>query len=402
MFPESRILSNNSDTTENDTNQTQSPADLLTEARKSVWAATQNIVAEFSIRQKAMEDIANAKIAETDGALSFVDLSVIRFDREAELLQKYHDEAVEKWEDPELIKMLIWYLMYAGKMKQLKILWKESVYWKEVISDKILLSNLLELTWMVAKTYDSYGEWFWATTLVRELELDLMKEVADSVQNKGIAIDLWSANGTTTKNISDMWFKQVTWYEVCPNMIDVANKKNWWKGVNFENANLFEWIPHENNSVDFLVANFWSASEINKDILPEVDRVLAQWGKAILSFYNADSITESWWQPLQNGIEPILNAKSNILEVPIFRENESPKVYKIYAQPYSVESIISKVTQSSLDLEWVGSFSPWLTMAPPVFFDSKLRIAQLEKYEREHYYKWPYLWFYLTVIVSKK
>lgn len=371
-------------------------------AREIVSDSTFDIVEAFFRRQDAMQDIANAKIEEIWPAASYSDLSVIRFDREAELIEKFTKIAVERGEDPQIIKMLIWYLMFAWKSKQLQILWKDSVYWKEYISDEILLTNLLELTAQVADSYDVYGKDFGWTTLVRKLETDFIRDIASQVSNKKLALDLWSANGHITEKLQSIWFERIIWYELCPEMIKAAKKKNLGDSIDFIERNIFDGIPQRRDSIDFIVANFWAGSEVHKDIISEVDRVLRPWWKAVLSFYNTHSVTQSWWQPLQNGIEPILNPKSHILEVPIFSKEWLPMVYKIYAQPYSTDDITSKITQSNLDLEKIWSFSPALTLTPPAFFESQSRINKLEKYEKEHYYIWPYIWFYLTVVVSKK
>lgn len=380
---------------------TKSPTSLEI-AREKVSEATLEIVEAFLKRQDAMQDIANAKIEEIWPAVSYSDLSVIRFDREAELIEKFTKMAIERKEDPELIKMLIWYLMFAWKSKQLQILWKDSVYWKEYISDEVLLKNLLGLTSEVADSYDIYWKDFWWTTIVRKLETDFIRDIASQVSDKKLALDLWSANWYMTRKLESIWFKEIIWYELCPQMIKEAEKKTSWDNINFIERNLFEGIPQRRESVDFIVANFWAGSEVHKDIIPEVDRVLRPWGKAVLSFYNTHSVNQGWWQPLQNGIEPVLNPKSHILEVPITSKIWLPMVYKIYAQPYSTDDIASKVTQSNLDLERIWSFSPMSTITPPAFFNSKSRIRKLEKYEEGHYYTWPYIWFYLTVVVSKK
>lgn len=62
-------------------------------------------------------------------------------------------------------------------------------------------------------------------------------------------------------------------------------------------------IPAEDASVDFVVANFGSASEISSDIFPEISRVLTSGGVAYLSFYNNSALSNTWWQPGQTSIE---------------------------------------------------------------------------------------------------
>lgn len=373
----------------------------LDEARQEVTASTVDIMEGFMRRQAAMNNIAQSKINELGPSLSYSDLSVIRFDREAELLQKFEKEALEKWEDPKLVKMLIWYLMYAGKSKQLGILGKDSVFGKEFVSEQELLSNLSELTALVADTYDAYWERPWGTRLVRQIETDFIRDIASGIENKRMAIDLWTADGHIARQIQALGFEKTIGFEQCPEMLRVAKGKSEGADLDFQQANLFEWIPLDKASVDLVVANFWSASEVSKDIIPEVDRVLRSGGKAVLSFYNSNSITQSWWQPLQNAIEPILNPKSGFIEVPFYGEDGSAKVFKIFAKPYSLDEIASRVTQTDLQLEKAWSFSPTLTLTPQTFFDGKDRRKQLERYEKEHYCVWPYVWFYITVVLSK-
>jgi len=377
--------------------------DVLWEARKWVSKATDAIYEAFLERQRCMQNIADAKVQEVWEILEMEDLSVIRLQRETELLHEYSNRAIEDWEDPEIIKMLIWYLMYAWKMKQLKILKKETVFWKEELRDDELLKNLVDLTKRVSSSYNVYWKDFDWTALVRYLEKEMIRNAAREIWEKWLAIDLWTANWDKAKYLKSLWFKKVIGYDISPDMIEVAKESNMSEWIDFSQVNLFEWIPLENASVDYIVSNFWSASEVHKHIFKEVDRVLKPWWKAYLSFYNQNSITSNWWQPLQGSIWAVLNKESHVLEVPIFWwDGVWAKVYQIYAMPYSLDKINSEVSSLDLHLDSVWSFSPALTLAPSVFFDSKERLNVLKWYEKEHCFKWPYLGFYIMVVVKKK
>lgn len=347
-----------------------------------------------------MQHIANAKVAEVLG-WDPDDISVIRLDREMELLARYAQLAESEWEDPEMVKNLVWHLMYAWKAKQLKILWKNSVFGKEDIPLEQLKDNLLQLTRDVCTSYKNYGNDYWATRLARKFWLETIVNACHSLDSRGTALDLWTADGSVASLLAKSDFQKVRWFDISPDMIKVAQDVNSWPWIDYSCIDLFDGIPQEDGSVDFLTANFGSASEIHPDILTEVNRVLKDWWKAVLSFYNRDSITSLWWQPTLNWVEAVLNKDSKILEVPVFYETW-PKVYKIYANPYSESEIRRKCFDLWLSVESMWSFSPAFTLTPSEFYTSKKRVDALEAYERAHYHNWPYVGFYITAVLSKQ
>lgn len=220
------------------------------------------------------------------------------------------------------------------------------------------------------------------------------------MESKDVAVDLWSADGAITWMLAKSNFKSVRWFDISPDMINVAKEKNPHSNIDYTCVDLFWGIPQEDATVDFLVANFGSASEVHPDILSEASRVLKQWWKAVLSFYNNDSITSLWWQPTLNWVEAVLNKDSKILEVPVFYD-QGPKVYKIYANPSSESEIRRRCFDLWLHVESIGSFSPAFTLTPSEFYSSQKRVDVLEAYERSHYHTWPYVGFYITVVLSK-
>lgn len=371
----------------------------LEQARVWITDCTDTIVRAFIARQKHMQHIARAKAAEVLNGDSD-SVSVIRLDREMELLARYANLAESEWEDPDMVKNLVWHLMYAWKAKQLKILWKNNVFGKEDLSQEELKKNLLELTRDVCASYKNYWNDYWATKLARKFWREIILSAFHTLDSRDVAIDLWTADGSIAWLLAKSDFKSVKWFDISPDMINIARESNPHDHIDYSCVDLFEWIPEENGTVDFLVANFGSASEVHPDILVEVERVLKHWGKAVLSFYNNESITSLWWQPTLNWVEAVLNKGSKILEVPIFY-NHGPKVYKIYANPYSESEIRRKCFNLWLKIESIWSFSPAFTLTPSEFYSSQKRVDVLERYERAHYHTWPYVGFYLTVVVAK-
>lgn len=327
--------------------------------------------------------------------------AILQLDREYELIKKFSELAEEKWEDKQMIEMLIWLITASWKEKQRQILDRNSVFVKENIDHNKLLSNLLELTKLVANNYDEYWNWFSATNMAREFENNMLKDVIWTVKNKWVCLDLWCANWWTTRLLSWLWFEKVIWYDVSPDMLNVWTWLNNHDKVEYVEHNLFKWIPQKDNSADFIVSNFWSASEVHPNIISEVWRVLKKWWKAFLSFYNKKAIMNDWWQPWQWSIEAIINPEDDILEVPIINLYWKSWVFKIYARSVSSNDIEHLIEWTWLKSECISSHSSISAMMPPMFFKDKKRVEQIREFEKYHSKQKPYIWFYLTIVLSK-
>lgn len=242
--------------------------------REELNRITTNISTLFLERQKLMWLIASSKRNSE---------AILQLDREYELILKFWEIANSMWEDERMIEMLIWLITAAWKEKQKKILERNSVFVREDIPIEKLKQNLLELTELVAENYDDYWEWFDATKMAKEFEMWLIKDLTSSISNKNLALDLWCANWKNTRLIKELWFEKVIWYDISPKMLEIAKRDNWFGNCNFLEQDLFDWIPMEDNSTDLIISNFWSASEINENIISEINRVLKTWWKAFLS-----------------------------------------------------------------------------------------------------------------------
>lgn len=370
--------------------------DSLLEARKLTREELSRITTDMSSlfleRQKLMWLIASSKRNSE---------AILQLDREYELILKFWEIANSIWEDERMIEMLIWLITAAWKEKQKKILERSSVFVKENIPIEILKKNLLELTDLVAEKYDDYWEWFDATKMAREFEMWLLENSISEMNNKWLAIDLWCANWKNTKTISDLWFEKVIWYDISPKMIEVAMSNNKLENLEYIEYDLFLWIPLENDSVDLVISNFWSASEISENIIPEIDRVLKKWWKAFFSFYNKNALMNDWWQPWQWSIEAVINTEDDIIEVPVV-DWFKHKVFKVYAKSTNDKNLTKKIESTDLKIEKFYSHSLISAMMPPMFFDKSKRESQLWDYEKYHCEVKSYLWFYLVVIIENQ
>lgn len=327
---------------------------------------------------------------------------ILQLEREWEVINTAGDLARESNEDVNYAEMLVWMITAAAKDKQRKILWRDNVFVKEKLSEEDWRKNLLGLTEKVATTYDTYWEWFSATRLTRNEELRWIMWVVDSMQNRELAIDLGTANGSVSRELIKRWFKEVHGYDISPAMIQEANRLKTHTGEIYTEYDLNKWIPHDNSSVDLVVASFGSAWEVHADLISEVSRVLKPGGKAWLSFYNKDAFAHVWWQPQQNSLEVVYNPLSQIVEVPI-KDSETwkMKVFKIPALSKSIRDIEVEIRWRWLLIDSVESFPLLSTMMPPTFFTEPWMEQIALEHDRAHWKVKPYRWYYLNVLLQK-
>lgn len=80
--------------------------------------------------------------------------------------------------------MIMWLITAAGKEKQRKILGRDSVFVEENIDRVTLTDNLLRLTKKVARSYENYGDDFSATKFTRNIEMEGIKRMIQSIDSK--------------------------------------------------------------------------------------------------------------------------------------------------------------------------------------------------------------------------
>ncbi|MDD2891602.1 MAG: methyltransferase domain-containing protein [Candidatus Gracilibacteria bacterium] len=375
----------------------QNPTEL-TEARKLTRMIldedNDSLLLTFLKRQLLMSIIASSK-RQGD--------PILQLQREFEIILWARNKAIESREDPEYAEMLMWLITAAGKEKQRKLLGRDSVFVEEKLDKATLTNNLLRLTQKIARNYDCYGNDFSATKFTRDIEINEIKNMLQSIDSRGVAIDLGCANGSMSRVLAEQGFEQVIGYDISPDMIQVATENKIHASENYKVHNLSLGIPEEDESIDCIIANFGSASEITDELLQEVNRILRKDGKAWLSFYNKDALAHKWWQPGQTSIEVVLNPIAHILEVPIIdNEKQTCEVYKIYAKPLSISEIEEQLQGTDLVLGEVSSFPLLCTMQPPVFFNESARVKQALEFDMSHGKVAPYNGYYLNIILQKK
>ena len=365
-----------------------------TEARKIITQTTRDIVEAFVKRQEMMRLIAESKTWEWK-------TSLLQLWREYELLDMFHDLSEKEWIDPELSEILVWFLMSAWKERQRRILQRDWVFIPEEIDRKILKENLLELTKHVANSYDNYWESFSATRESMKLEKVFIEKMIKKIplSERGFAVDLWCADWRISRYLAENDFDKVVWIDISPDFIERAKEKGNYENLEYLNLDLDKWLPFEDESVDVIVANFWVGSEID-NLIQEVNRVLKDNGRALITFYNKDSILNKWWLPWKPSMWVVVNYESNIIEVPV-KSKWKTEVFKLYAKPFNIWDIHKEMENTSLDIKNLYSFPSIIQLMPNMFFKDKEKIETITEHELLHSDIRPYLGFYLTVEFKK-
>jgi chorismate mutase/ubiquinone/menaquinone biosynthesis C-methylase UbiE len=281
----------------------------LETARAKVTEITEKIAKLFCERQLIMTEIAHAKNRKGEAHLP-----IFLPQREQQLLGYFRNIAKSNGVDPNMMDMLISMLMSAAKFAQQDILQRQTILDTTTPEKDELEKNLLTLTASVAQKYDDY-EKAEGTHIECVREENLLEELTN-LHSGGIAVNLGCANGSHVTSIMGPGFDKVIGYDISPDMIDCAKKR--FPKHTFFVHDLDTGIPLEDESVDFIVANFGAASEVCREILwQETFRVLRFGGRAFFSFYNKKALVTKWWTPWSNSYRITINTNNDTIMVPV-------------------------------------------------------------------------------------
>jgi SAM-dependent methyltransferase len=221
----------------------------------------------------------------------------------------------------------------------------------------------------------------------------------DRLPHRELALDLGCATGRTAEFLQP-YFRNIIGIDVCPQMIDHAKgRRSWAPNVAFQVADLQERIPVEDGSASFVAATFGAASEVSSDLLSEVRRVLVPGGKAFLSFYNSNAISNLWYYPWPSTMRAHLNTYNDTLEV--WYEG---KVYVVRGVGMKPQDLQAECEAKGLVLQGMGTFPTFVSILPRFFFSSS-RFHSLVKAvtdaDKELARSKPYRGTYLTAVVTK-
>ena len=160
-------------------------------------------------------------------------------------------------------------------------------------------------------------------------------------------------------------------------------------------------IPQKNNSVDLVMANFGSASEVSSNIFEETARVLKVGGKAFLSFYNKEALVNRWWRPWTNAFPIMINSSNNSLDV-----EYKGKIYTIKAIPTNEQTINQQSINNGLKVLKISCSNHFWDFCPSLFFHEEYGakeevIKSIADHEIKNEEASPFLGQYLYAIVEK-
>jgi ubiquinone/menaquinone biosynthesis C-methylase UbiE/chorismate mutase len=369
----------------------------LEQARKDVEEVTDNIIDNFFKRQKLMREIADAKNQKGD------EQPIFQHQREVNLINKYVEKAKKEGINATMVELLVGELMSFGKWEQGKILNRKGYLNTNPENPEVLKTNLKKLTAQVAKHYDAYDKEWNATTHIINRERECIKEafkVATPDEKHDLAIDLGCANGDSTQWLSKN-FKRVIGYDISPEFVAIAKEKNL-PSVEFKEVDLENGIPQDDNSVDLVLANFGSASEVSSNIFAETSRVLKVGGKAFLSFYNEEALANKWWRPWTNAFPIMINPANSTLDV-----EYKGTVYTIKAIPATAQSIQRQAEENGLKVSKISGSNHFWDFCPSLFFHDEFGaeekvIQSIAEHENKTEETPPFLGQYLQTILEKR
>ena len=365
----------------------------LEKARERVTSIADDIARLFCERQKAMRQIAEAKNGNNDSHLP-----IYLPQREQELLVRFRKIAEEYEVDPGIMEMFMTMLMSLAKFAQMEILDRSTILDTERPKLASLKENLLALTKVVAEHYDQYDNGKEGTHIecVRERQLF---EGLINVHQGGVAVNLGCASGDHVTDILGQNFQRIVGYDISPDMIKSAKMR--YPEHEFCVHDLDDGIPHDDNSVDLLIANFGTASEVCQQLWEESRRVLRQGGIAYFSFYNQDALVTKWWTPWSNAFNITINPHNDTVMVPCVDSDGNPNVYWIHGKSVSDKDVRASALSQGLEVLRIESSSPLWDDKPPEFFKHEAAVKAATAYEEGHAHIPPFLGQYLRVIVKK-
>lgn len=267
---------------------------------------------------------------------------IFRADIEDRRIERVRAWAKDHGVNPHFAESLLYLLINESCKQQMILLQSEQTGDEPDDEDeryRLLKNNLLELTAAWAHTYDEqYDSEFFATHAYCEYERDIVMREVRKLARRERAIDLGCATGESTFNLGTI-FEHVIGFDISLEMIDVATQKKTdaTQHVIFECVDLEEGIPCESASVDFVLMNMGTASDVRNinHVLSEVFRVLRPGGRFVLSFYNRDALVYRWeLLPWPTGLAAQINVLKNCLDV-----HGAGGVRSVYAHAYKLGEV---------------------------------------------------------------
>jgi ubiquinone/menaquinone biosynthesis C-methylase UbiE len=217
----------------------------------------------------------------------------------------------------------------------------------EITSHRNPSAEHLAFAEVIAEEYDEiYSEnSHYASKSYMNFEEMILQRQISSITNRHKAVDLGCGTGRLSIFLSSL-FENVDAFDISKSMLEHANAKKEKLNIGnifFSQFDLNLGIPEEDNSASFIYSSFGLGSFVEDINLfcSEMQRVLADNGKALISFYNRNNILNELkgcsWTP---SLSAVLDSNGSAINVKV-----NGTVHTVYARSFTtseVENVLGK------------------------------------------------------------
>lgn len=247
----------------------------------------------------------------------------------------------------------------------------------EIITHRNASAEHLAFAEIIAGEYDEiYSEnSHYASKSYMDFEEQILQRHIRTILNRQKAADLGCGTGRLSFSMSP-FFENVDSFDISPSMLVRAIAKKEKLNINnvfFSQFDLNLGIPEENNSTNFINSSFGLGSFV-EDIYSfrnEMYRVLADNGKALISFYNKNNILGELknysWTP---SLSAILDSDDCAIKVKV-----DGKMHNVFARAFTL-SEVEKIFGQCFNIISLTTFPTIASILPDEFLNN-IRIRNL-------------------------
>lgn len=319
--------------------------------------------------------------------------------REAEVLKLAEQLADQYGAYPDLVKEVVSLLIVHSKEVQCEALNRDTFFDLTRPCDQTLRDNLIRLTRVTAREYESRFCEPSSLRVARAIERSQLQKTINSIDRRGLALDLGCAKGKATEVLA-AYFQSVRSIDISEFMISAAQERiKWPANVAFEIGDVFDGVPADSGTASLIVADFGAASEVCRSIFNEVSRLLHPGGKALLSFYNREAIDTKSYYPSTATLRSHVNIFNDTVEVWY-----DGNTYVLHAEAVTRGDIHRRATAAGLTVDLVGSFPTVLSILSSYQCDRKHRVDladEASRIDERLMYDIPMRGHYLMAVLRK-
>lgn len=331
----------------------------LESLRRRIDAIDNRLLGNLAERARLLREVVQAKHA--------AGIPTHAASREASMFARLRARAAELDIDPDYAHELWSLIIVHTKEIECDLLGLDTPFAQTRPSDAELRQNLLALTDRVAPAYSTYRSGETSEVIERYLarELRTLGDTLPALPHRALALDLGCAAGHMTE-ILEASFEEVRACDLSAPMITAARDRRPWPiHVTFAIGDAVETLEGA-REVSLVAANFGTGSEFPPDVFFQaLACALAPGARALLSFYNAEALSLTWYHPWPSTLHARLNPFNDTLEVWYGAE-----VFTIPGWGMTVARLREQAAAIGLRVVSVETYPTVLSILPCFFFRS--------------------------------